>query len=323
MSIINELKDQVIAGGKISKQQAISLYHEELSQLCSAANHIRQHFCGNIFDVCTIINAKSGRCSENCKYCAQSAHYKTECHEYPLLSQQEIVDGANYNAKQGVLRYSLVTSGRNLSDSEIDTVCKTVMQIKRTVPIQVCGSFGLLTALQYRRLFEAGLTSIHNNLETSESHFANMCTTHTFNDKLDAIKSAKSAGMSVCSGGIFGIGESVDDRIALAFSIKELGIKSVPINLLNPVKGTPYQNNVPLTSEELCRIVAVYRFIMPDAFIRLAGGRGLLADKGKAAFLSGANAAISGDMLTTSGITVETDLAMFKALGFEVRLLNE
>ncbi|MEA5134534.1 MAG: biotin synthase BioB [Candidatus Fimivivens sp.] len=323
MSIINELKDQVIAGGKISKQQAISLYHEELSQLCSAANHIRQHFCGNIFDICTIINAKSGRCSENCKYCAQSAHYKTECHEYPLLSQQEIVDGANYNAKQGVLRYSLVTSGRNLSDTEVDAVCKAVVQIKSMVPIQVCGSFGLLTEPQYRRLFEAGLTRIHNNLETSESHFANMCTTHTFNDKLDAIKSAKTAGMSVCSGGIFGIGESVDDRIALAFSIKELGIKSVPINLLNPVKGTPYQNNVPLTLEELCRIVAVYRFIMPDAFIRLAGGRGLLADKGKAAFISGANAAISGDMLTTSGITVETDLAMFKELGFEVKLRDE
>ena len=205
----------------------------------------------------------------------------------------------------------------------MDKICKATEKIKNECSIKVCGSFGLLTHKQYKRLYNTGLTRIHNNLETSKEYFPKMCTTHSFEDKLEAITNAHQAGMSICSGGIFGIGESVEDRISLAFSLEKLGIKSVPINLLNPIKGTPYENNIPLSSDELCRIVAVYRFVMPDAFIRLAGGRGLLADKGKACFLSGANAAISGDMLTTSGITVESDMQMIKELGFEVELVNE
>ncbi len=198
-----------------------------------------------------------------------------------------------------------------------------MQRIKGSIPIRICGSFGLLNGSQYRKLYKAGLTRIHNNLETSKNNFPNMCTTHSFEDKITAIEAAKNAGMSICSGGIFGIGESVQDRIDLAFSLKELGVKSIPINLLNPIKGTPYENNRPLTDEEIRRVVAVYRFILPTAFIRLAGGRGLLADKGRACFLSGANAAISGDMLTTLGISIETDMKMIRELGFEVAMKDE
>lgn len=323
MSFIYEMKEKVIKGLVITKDEAIKLYTHPLDELCQGANEIRKHYCKNIFDICTIINAKSGRCSENCKYCAQSIHYDTNCEEYPLLSSKEIISHAKYNLEQGVLRYSLVTSGRTLSDREIERVCEIVAQIKETVPIKVCGSFGLLKKEQYKRLFQAGLTRIHNNLETSKANFPNMCTTHSFEDKVSAIGFAKEAEMYICSGGIFGIGESIQDRIDLAFSLKELGIKSVPINLLNPVKGTPYEGLTPLGVEELRRIVAVYRFILPDAFIRLAGGRGLLWDKGRSCFLSGANAAISGDMLTTSGISIKTDLEMIANLGFEVKLIHE
>lgn len=323
MSFINKMKELVLDGGDISKEQAIQLFNQPIDELSNAANYIRQYFCGNIFDICTIINAKSGKCSENCKYCAQSAYYSTECEEYPLLSEEKIFDNAKYNADKGVLRYSLVTSGRNLNDNEVDSICKVVEKISNTIPIRVCGSFGLLNDGQYRKLYKSGLTRIHNNLETSKRNFPNMCTTHSFEHKVLAIQAAKENGMTVCSGGIFGIGESVQDRIDLAFSLKELEIKSIPINLLNPIKGTPYENNKLLTSEEMNRIVAVYRFIMPDAFIRLAGGRGLLNDKGRSCFLSGANATISGDMLTTAGISIDTDMKMIKELGFEVKLKDE
>lgn len=318
MSFIKDMKEKVRNGSLLTFEEAMQLYTEDLDELCASANEIRIHFCQNTFDICTIINAKSGRCLENCKYCAQSMHYHTSCEEYPLLSEKEIVDGAKYHADRGVLRYSLVTSGRSLSDMETDSICHIASQIKQTVPIRVCGSFGLLSKAQYEKLYKSGLTRIHNNLETSKRNFKNMCTTHSFEDKVTAIKNAKQAGMSICSGGIFGIGESNTDRVELAFSIRDLHIKSIPINLLNPVKGTPYENNLPLTETDIRRIVAVYRFILPDAFIRLAGGRGLLADKGRSCFQSGANAAITGDMLTTTGISIETDLAMIKELGFEV-----
>lgn len=323
MSFTEEMKEKVLRGEVLSHEEAPRLWDEPLEVLCHAANKIRQHYCGNVFDLCTIINAKSGRCSEDCKYCAQSAHYETACEEYPLLSPDVISKTARHHAEQGVMRYSLVTSGRSLCDAEVEEVCQVVVAVKNNVPIRVCGSFGLLTKEQCVSLHEAGLERIHNNLETSEENFPNLCTTHSFQDKVAAIQAAKAAGMTICSGGIFGIGESIEDRIDMAFSLKDLGIKSIPMNLLNPVKGTPYEGRTPLQGEEFCRIVAVYRFLLPDAFLRLAGGRGLLADKGRACFLSGANAAITGDMLTTSGISVETDMQMIRDLGFEVNVPHE
>lgn len=322
MSEIQRLKDKVLAGIEITKEEALALYGEPLEDLCQAADEIRKHFCGDGFDICTIINGKSGRCSENCKYCAQSAYYHTEAKEYPLLGKEELVRQAKHNADRGVLRYSIVTSGRSLDDDEIDKMCEAIREIKKSADIQVCVSFGLLNKKQYGKLREAGVTRVHNNLETSRKNFPNVCTTHTFDDKVTAIRAAMEAGLSVCSGGIMGLGETPEDRIDLALSLRELGIRSVPVNMLNPIPGTPYEGNVRLSEEDMRRISAVYRFILPKASIRLAGGRGLMADKGKSCFLSGANAVISGDMLTTSGYTIESDLSMIEKLGYKVELCN-
>lgn len=320
---LNQLTRKVLDGDQITKEEALFLYEQPLLELCEKANQIRQHFCANKFDICTIINAKSGKCSENCKYCAQSAHNHTNAVTYPLLSKKEIVDQAKVDHEQGVLRYSIVTSGKRLSDAEIDAVCEAVREIREKVGISVCVSLGLLNEQQFRKLKEAGVTRVHNNLETSRRNFPNVCTTHKFEDKVQAIKAAQKAGLSVCSGGIMGLGETVEDRIDMAFSLRELGVLSVPVNMLNAIPGTPFANNKRLTNEDMCRIVAVYRFILPKASIRLAGGRGLLPDKGKSCLTSGANAAISGDMLTTAGITTKTDMALLKELGYEAEICNE
>ena len=320
MTITMTLTEKVLNGGQITEEEALKLYGEPLEELCESADRIRRHFCGSRFDLCTIINGKSGRCSENCRFCAQSAHNHTED---PLLPDDEIVAQAKRDHEQGVLRYSIVTSGKRLSDGEVERMCGVIRRIRSEVGIQVCVSFGLLNEEQYRKLKEAGASRVHNNLETSGENFANVCTTHTFGDKINAIRAAQAAGLAVCSGGIMGLGETPKDRISMAMSIRELGIKSVPVNMLNPIPGTPFEKNPRLTADDMRRIVAVYRFILPEASIRLAGGRGLLGDKGKGCFVSGANAAISGDMLTTAGITTKTDLEMLEELGYEVKLCNE
>ncbi|MGF0034036.1 biotin synthase BioB [Bariatricus sp. SGI.154] len=323
MTFIDQLKEKVLNQQEISREEALALYEEPLEKLCEAADEIRKHFCKNGFDICTIINGKSGKCSENCKYCAQSAYYHTSAEEYPLLSTEEIVQQAKYNADRGVLRYSIVTSGRCLNDAEVDRMCASIRAIKENVEIEVCVSFGLLNEEQFGRVKAAGATRVHNNLETSRRNFPNVCTTHTFEDKVAAIKAAKAAGLNVCSGGIMGLGETVEDRIDMALSLRELGIRSVPVNMLNPIPGTPYEENQRLTVDDMRRIVAVYRFILPEASIRLAGGRGLMEDKGEGCFQSGANAVISGDMLTTAGYTIETDMDMIHRLGYEIALCNE
>lgn len=322
MNLIDNLKEKVLSGSEITKEEAMKLYQEPLEELTRAADEIRQHFCGNGFDICTIINGKSGRCSENCKYCAQSSFYHTKVEEYPLLGTDEIVEQAKYNDERGVLRYSIVTSGKRLSEKEIDKMCETIREIKKQTDIEVCISFGLLKEEEYRKLREAGATRVHNNLETSRRNFPNVCTTHDFEDKIAAIRAAKNAGLSVCSGGIMGLGETIEDRIDMALTLRELKINSVPVNMLNPIPGTPYEKNPRLTEDDMRRIVSVYRFLLPKASIRLAGGRGLLSDKGKSCFESGANAAISGDMLTTAGITIETDMNLLDALGYKPKLWN-
>lgn len=323
MSYTEKLAGKIMRGELISKEEAIRLYNQPLEELCERADAIRRYFCSNHFDLCTIINGKSGSCSENCKFCAQSAHNHTDSAQYPLLSSKEITKQARVSHEAGVLRYSIVTSGKRLSDAEVEQMCDAVEQIRREVGISVCVSFGLLNEAQYRRLKAAGVVRVHNNLETSRRNFPNVCTTHTYDEKLEAISAAKAAGLSVCSGGIMGLGEGCEDRIDMAFELRALDIKSVPVNMLNPIAGTPFAQNQKLTPEDMRRIVAVYRFILPDASIRLAGGRGLLADQGRSCFLSGANAAISGDMLTTAGITVQTDMELLHQLGYEVTICDE
>ena len=306
MSLVNELKVRILAGGEISRAEALQLFEEPVEEVARAADEIREKFCGNGFDICTIVNGKSGRCSENCKFCAQSAHYDTGCAEvYDLLPTEDILKEAKYNDDQGVLRYS------------------SIRKIKEETNIEVCFSFGLLKEEQLRKVREAGATRAHCNLETSRRYFPEICTTHTYDQKIETLKAAVAAGLSICSGGIMGLGETLEDRVDMVLTAKELGVKSVPVNFLNPIPGTPYEDNKPLTDEEARQCVAVFRFIIPDASIRLAGGRGLLDDKGKECFQSGANAAISGDMLTTAGITVQKDMEMLKALGYKPQLWED
>lgn len=324
MNLIAELKARVLQGELLDREDALLLTEAPLEELTAAADEIRAHFCGSAFDICTIINGKCGRCSEDCKYCAQSVHYHTSCQEsYPLLPTEELLAQAKYNDDRGVLRYSIVTSGRSLSDREVDQVCESIRTIRKETGIRVCVSFGLLNEAQFRRLKKAGVSRVHCNLESSARFFPEVCTTHSFEEKVETLKAAKRAGLSICSGGIMGLGETMADRIDMALTARELGVTSIPVNLLNPIPGTPYEKNPVLTNEELCRIVAIFRFLIPEGMIRLAGGRGLLEDKGERCFRSGANAAISGDMLTTSGITIETDMRLLKKLGYEVKITYE
>lgn len=321
MNFVEQLKNKVLGGGEVTREEALGLMDAPLEELCQAADQLREHFCGDRFDLCTIVNGKCGKCSEDCKYCAQSAHYHTSLEEsYPLLSTEELMKGAAENKRQGVLRYSIVTSGRKLSDREVDQVCESIWAIREQVGIEVCVSFGLLGEEAFRKLKEAGASRVHCNLESSRRYFPQVCTTHTYDEKIETMKAAQRAGLSVCSGGIIGLGETMEDRIDMVLTARELGVKSVPVNLLNPIPGTPYEHNPILTEDELRPVVAIFRFLIPDGNIRLAGGRGLLEDKGARCFCSGANAAISGDMLTTAGITVGRDVEMLHKLGYQVRL---
>lgn len=326
LKMLKELKRKIISGYEITKPEAlhiarISLNPKTLISLCSYSNDIRKHFCGDSFDICTIINGKSGRCSENCKYCAQSAHYPVEMQNYDLLNSDTLLECAKSNESNGILRYSIVTSGRSLSKDEIDKICISYKKIKDNSNIALCASHGLLEYEDFLKLRTAGVVRYHNNLETSRNNFPNICTTHTYEDKIKAIKAAQKAGLTVCSGGIIGLGETMEDRIDMAFELKSLGIKSIPINILTPIPHTPFENNPTMRYEDLKRIICLFRFILPDSSIRLAGGRGILSDKGRELFLSGANAAISGDMLTTSGIDMNYDMRMIKELGFKISQL--
>ncbi len=320
--MIDKLYEKVMNNEFITHEEALFISNAPLDKLTLYADNIRKKFCQNIFDVCSIINAKSGKCSEDCKFCAQSAHYKTDISEYPLIDKEKIISEALSMAEKGVLRFSIVTSGKSLTDKEVDIVCDTISEIKSKCSISICASLGLLSDENFRKLKNAGLERVHNNLEASKNYFPQVCSTHSFEDKIMAIKIAQKHGFSICSGMILGLGETMEDRIDLSFTLKDLGIKSIPVNILNPIKGTPYENNKPLTYDEVLRTCAVIRFIMPEAFIRLAGGRLLLDDKGEKAFLSGVNAVITGDMLTTAGISVNTDMQMIHNAGYNVELAN-
>ncbi len=318
MQNINYLKEIILHGGVINRQQALMLINEDLAKLCNDANEIRTFYCGAMCDLCTIINAKSGACSENCAFCGQSAHFVTDIKSYPLMNTAEIKDNVSYNESRNITKCGLVMSGKKLSSGEIDAMCDSVSTILKQSKMSMCASVGLLGEDEYSKIKSSGITRVHNNLETSASYFANICSTHSYSEKISAIKAAQSAGLKVCSGGIIGLGESMLDRIDMAFELRALGIKSVPLNILQPIKGSPLQHNQPLEYEEILRVIAIFRFILPDATIRLAGGRSQLEDNGKACFMSGANGAITGDMLTTTGTTIESDIAMVESLGFVV-----
>ena len=318
--MITTLQKKVINGGTLSREEAILLSSAQLEPLCEAADQIRRHFCGNAFDMCSIINGKSGKCPEDCKYCAQSSHYSADTAVYPLLSTDEILREAKANAADGILRFSIVTSGKRLSDQEVEQVCDSFRKIRETCGISLCASMGLLSQKQFKMLKSAGVVRYHNNLETSRRFFPHICTTHTYEDKIQAIRDARESGLTVCSGGIIGLGETMEDRIDMALTLRDLQIRSVPVNVLNPIPGTPLEHNAPLPEDEVCRTAAIFRFLLPDSILRMAGGRGLMEDQGRRVFRSGANGAITQNMLTTGGIAVREDRQLAEELGFEIRL---
>lgn len=315
---LESIIQQVLEGTPLDKEQALFLVTVPLESLCAGAEKIRRHFCGDFFDMCTIVNARSGRCPEDCRFCAQSMHYVTPAQEYPLLEEEKILEKAYLCANAGVHRFSIVISGRSAEPEELEKICKIIRRIKKETALSICASLGILEEYQYQLLKEAGLDRIHNNLETSQRFFPFVCSTHTYEEKVNAIQLARQLGFSVCSGGIFGIGETMEDRIDMAFVLRKLGISSVPLNLLDPIPGTPYEKQPLLSEKEFQRIVAIFRYILPHAYLRLAGGRRLLSDKGAACFRSGANATISGDMLTTSGVPFMEDRRMLQELGFQL-----
>lgn len=334
MNYSQKLKNKVLDGYEITKSEAIGLVDAPLDELINAANEIRQFFCGNNFDVCTLINVKNGRCSEDCKFCAQSNHYDTDIDIYPFLTKDELKKQSNALLDAGFKRISYVASGRKITDREFAVIEDTLRELndernsKSSLNLKnpkeyeqefhVCVSLGLLNKNQINTLKELNVERVHNNLESSRDYFNNICTTHSYDEKLDTINQIKSENLMVCSGGIFGMGESFEDRIDLAIQLRSLGVKSIPINVLNPIRGTPVENNKILSNEEVCRLIAIFRFINPTAFIRMAGGRTLLGDNGRMAFQSGANAAILGNMLTTDGVEIEEDLKLLDELGFEI-----
>ncbi|MCQ2092768.1 MAG: biotin synthase BioB [Fibrobacter sp.] len=318
MSFVQELKNKILNDGyETTREDAIKLLDADLDELTTAANEIREKLHGNDFDFCSIVNARSGRCSENCKYCAQSSYYHTGAPEYKLMSVDAIVEDAKKKEAAGIPRYSIVTSGRTLTRTDVEQISEMIRRLKSETKLSVCLSSGLLNREQFDQLKAAGLTRFHNNLETYRRHFSDVCTTHTYDDKIVALQNAIAAGLEVCSGGIMGLGETMEDRIDMCIDLRGLGVKSTPINVLNAIPGTPFENLPKVTNDEFCRIVAIYRFINPKAYLRLAGGRGVLGDYGERAFKSGANATITDDMLTTAGVNSATDFELVKKLGFE------
>ncbi|MBQ9484116.1 MAG: biotin synthase BioB [Ruminiclostridium sp.] len=316
---MSELAESIIGGKRLNRSDDLTvLTGADTDELCSAADRIRKALCGDSADLCSIINGRSGRCPENCKFCAQSAHNSTGIDEYGFLDENTILAECRHNAERGVHRFSIVTAGRTLSDVDFEKAVSAYRRMSAECGIKLCASHGLLTEEQFTRLRESGVTTYHCNIETSRRYFPSICTTHTFDDKIACIKRAQKCGLSVCSGGIIGMGETWEDRVDMALTLSELSIHSVPINALRPIKGTALEDAVPLTETDILRTAAIFRFILPEAYIRLAAGRIIMEYSGERAFRSGANAAITGDMLTTSGNDIKTDMEMLTKLGYKV-----
>lgn len=286
-----------------------------LDELQAGARLIQRKFFGNHIDLCTIINGKSGRCGEDCKYCAQSARHHTGIDEYDFLPAEKILEVALANERAGVNRFSIVTSGRALSGKNFERAIDTYKFLRGKLTIDLCASHGILSAEQLQRLKAAGVKRYHHNLETSRRYFPHICTTHTYDDRITTIKHAQVAGLDVCSGGIIGMGETWQDRFDMAFELAALEIGSIPINILTAIKGTAFENLPRLTPDEILRTIAAFRYVNPTANVRFAAGRTFLPDRGASALLNGASAAITGNMLTTPNNNVTADMKLLHDLG--------
>lgn len=322
---IHQLKDRVLEGYLVTREDTAKLLsisiekEEELKELLKAANEIREKFCGNFFNLCTILNAKSGRCSENCRYCAQSAHFKTNADVYPLVSKEVALEAAKEVEMEGAHRFSLVTSGRGLQgkEEELDKLQEIYRYLKENTDLDLCASHGICSKEALQKLKDSGVKTYHHNLESSRRFYPTICTSHTFDDRVNTVKYAHEVGLQVCSGGIFGLGETEEDRIDMAFDLRELRVHSVPINILTPIPGTPLENNKEIDPKELLKDIAIYRFILPKVSIRYAGGRVKLGEYAKLGLEGGVNSALTGNFLTTTGNTIESDKKMIKELGYE------
>jgi len=318
--MLEEILKRVMATGEgVTEEEAESLSEGvSTEELLSASEVVTKKFLPVKFDSCSIINAKSGRCPENCKWCAQSAHFHTGAVEYPLLGMEKMTKAAVMCHERGIGRFSFVTSGRRLNDAEVDEICRCCNEIRSKCSISLCMSSGLLELSQLEKLHNHGVSRYHCNLETAPSFFGTLCTTHDQNQKIATLKAARAAGMDICSGGIIGMGESAGQRIELAFALKELGAYSVPVNVLNPIKGTPLERQPLLSDDDLLRTVALFRLILPKAYLRFAGGIARFSDDTVIkAYRAGINSAIMGDMLTTAGTDISSNVGLIRRAGYE------
>ncbi len=313
-SIITDMTDRVLSGKHITRPEAGRLIrlgkHEDIMLLLACANKIRQQYHGDHIDLCSIINARSGRCPEDCTFCAQSVHYKTRITEYPLLKRAAILRAARYAIKNGAKRFSIVTSGKGVADKKFfKKICNSISSLAFIKGIAPCASLGILSAEQFRILREAGLRRYHHNLETARSFFPAVCSTHLYRERVATIQAARDEGLEICCGGILGLGESTAQQIELAFFLRGLSVDSVPLNFLNPISGTPLAERKPVPPLEILKIIALYRFVLPHQEIRICGGREVgLRTLQPMMYIAGANGTMIGNYLTTEGRNPSVDM---------------
>ncbi len=319
---LSNLYEKVKNGEKISKKEALfilNLDKEFLPDLLFFASSLRKKYFQNKIATCSIINAKSGKCSEDCKYCAQSSHFKTNVTTYDLKQKEEILKSAVEENSRS-LRFSIVTSGKKPSKEELNRIKETFQSFDAFgVTQKPCASVGILSKEELLELKNSGLTRFHHNIESSKNFFSNICTTHTFEQRIETIKNAKEVGLEVCVGGILGLGESFEDRVDFLFEIKNINPNSVPLNFLNPVKGTPLENQKIIDLWDAIKIIALARFVLPNKIIKIGAGRlEVFKDNQALPFLAGANGMIVGNLLTTKGRNPQEDLDLIKNLGFQI-----
>lgn len=320
---IDVIGEKALSGKGITDDEAIFILKLEnchLSYLLAWADRIRQTFNGNRIELCSVINARSGGCPEDCSFCSQSIYSSAGVASYPLLPINSVVEGARMAKSWGAKRFCLATSGKGINNKkELDKLCEAVARIKMEAGMEVCATLGALTGEEIAALKTAGLSRLHHNLEASESFFPNVCTTHTYKERVEQVRLAKDIGLSTCSGGIFGMGETAGQRAELAFALLALDVASVPVNFLMPAAGTPLQDVSPITPADSLKAIALFRFLMPDKEIRVCGGRMTsLRDLHPLIFAAGANGMMIGNYLTRSGREPNKDLQMLKDLGLEI-----
>jgi len=294
-----------------------ALREDETIDLIMCANKVRQHFKQNKAVTCSITNAKSGCCSEDCAFCAQSSFHETEIAPHALLSEERLVGDAVSLYENGATEFSMVTSGYMLTDAEMATIGRAANQIKKQTDLMICSSLGVLTEVRARQLKESGVSAYHHNLETARSFFDQVCTTHPYDDDVETVKMAKAVGLKVCCGGILGLGESWEQRVELAITLRDLDVDSIPLNFLNPIPGTRMGDRPLLSPMEALKCIALFRLINPRKDITICGGREVtLRDLQSWIFAAGANGMLVGNYLTTQGRDIKADMEMIKDLGF-------